>query len=186
MTQYREILRLNSLGINHSMIAASVGSSRQTVISVLKKAAQKSINYAEARDLSDKDFAAMINDVGFKHILYRMPDYERIHKEFTKNGVTLSLLWVEYCEECRESGDIPYQSTQFNKYYGDYVRKTGATMHIERNPGETRSIGEVTRSVCGMNASQIKSPPTRYVIGSHMDRMKYLSRAKCAKGLCNK
>ena len=37
MTRYREILRLNSLGINHSQIAVSAGCSRQTVISVLKK-----------------------------------------------------------------------------------------------------------------------------------------------------
>jgi len=140
MTRYREILRLNSLGINHSQIAASVGSSRQTVISVLKKAAQKSITYADAKDLPDRDLAAVINDGGLKRILYRMPDYELIHKELAKNGVTLNLLWVEYCEECRKSGEIPYQSTQFNKHYGDFVRKTGATMHIERNPGESMEV----------------------------------------------
>jgi transposase len=140
MTQYREILRLNSLGINHSQIAASVGCSRQTVISVLKKTAQKSISYAEAKNLSDKDLAAVINDGGLIRIKYRMPDYERIHKELAKNGVTLSLLWVEYCEVCRKSGEIPYQSTQFNKYYGDYIRKTGATMHIERTPGESMEV----------------------------------------------
>jgi len=140
MTRYREILRLNSIGINHSQIAASAGCSRQTVISVLKKAAQKSINYAEAKNLSDKDLAAVINDGGLKRIQYRMPDYKRIHNELAKNGVTLSLLWVEYCEECRKSGEIPYQSTQFNKYYGDYVRQTGATMHIERTPGESMEV----------------------------------------------
>ena len=140
MTQYREILRLNSLGVNHSQIAASVGCTRQTVISVLKKTAQKTITYAEAKDLSDKDLAAVINDGGFVRIRYGIPDYDRIHKELSKNGVTLSLLWVEYCDECRKSGDIPYQSTQFNKYYGDYVRKTGAVMHIERNPGESMEV----------------------------------------------
>jgi hypothetical protein len=52
----------------------------------------------------------------------------------------VSLLWIEYCEECRKTGDIPYQSTQFNKYYGEYVRKTGATMHIERKPGESMEV----------------------------------------------
>jgi hypothetical protein len=57
-----------------------------------------------------------------------------------KSGVTLSLLWVEYCEECRKNGDIPYKSTQFNKYYGDYVQKTNATMHINRKPGELMEV----------------------------------------------
>jgi hypothetical protein len=50
------------------------------------------------------------------------------------------MLWVEYCDECRKYGQIPYQSTQFNKYYSDYIRKTGATMHIERKPGESMEV----------------------------------------------
>ena len=51
-----------------------------------------------------------------------------------KSGVTLSLLWVEYCEQCRQNGELPYKSTQFNKYYADYVHKTKATMHLEHKP----------------------------------------------------
>ena len=140
MTNYREILRLDSLGINHSQIAMGAGCTRQTVITVLRKAKQKSIGYAEAKELSDRDLATAINDGGLDRPKYRMPDYERIHKELGKSGVTLSLLWVEYCEECRRYGEIPYQSTQFNKYYGEYVQKTGATMHIERKPGESLEV----------------------------------------------
>jgi transposase len=47
---------------------------------------------------------------------------------------------VEYCEACRGSGEIPYQSTQFNKYYSDYVKKTNATKHIIRKPGELMEV----------------------------------------------
>ena len=67
-----------------------------------------------------------------KDPVYKMPDYEWVHREMQKNGVTLSLLWVEYCEQCRAAGEIPYQSTQFNKYYADYVHKTKATVHFSR------------------------------------------------------
>ena len=74
------------------------------------------------------------------HPQYRMPDYEKVHKEMQKSGVTLSLLWVEYCEECRANGELPYQSTQFNKYYAEYVHKTKATMHLEHKPGETMQV----------------------------------------------
>jgi len=69
-----------------------------------------------------------------------MPDYDHVHREMSKSGVTLTLLWLEYCDECRRYGQIPYQSTQFYKYYSDYVRKTGATMHIERKPGESMEV----------------------------------------------
>jgi transposase len=141
MTKYREILRLDSLKIKHSQIAVSVGCSRQTVISVLQKAKQKSIEYEAAKTMSDNDLAKAINDSGgIDRMQYRMPDYEYVHRELGKSGVTLSLLWVEYCEECRRIGQIPYQSTQFNKYYGDYARQTGATMHIDRKPGESLEV----------------------------------------------
>ena len=69
-----------------------------------------------------------------------MPEYEQIHKEMQRSGVTLSLLWVEYCEQYRATGELPYQSTQFNKYYADYVRKTKDTMHLNHKPGETMQV----------------------------------------------
>jgi transposase len=140
MTNYREILRLDNLRINHSKIAVSAKCSRQTVISVLQKAKQKGIRYEDAKSMSDRDLANAINDGGIDRVQYRMPDYEHIHRELSKSGVTLTLLWVEYCEECRRQGQIPYQSTQFNKYYSDFIRKTGATMHIERKPGESMEV----------------------------------------------
>lgn len=31
-----------------------------------------------------------------------------IHKELAKSGVTLSLLWNEYCLSCRANQEIPY------------------------------------------------------------------------------
>ena len=46
-----------------------------------------------------------------------MPDYASVHKELQRSGVTLNLLWLEYCDQCRAAGEIPYQSTQFNKYH---------------------------------------------------------------------
>ena len=72
--------------------------------------------------------------------MYRMPDYEYVHHEMQKSGVTLSLLWLEYYEQCRANGDIPYQSTQFNKYYSDFVQKTKATRHLEHKIIDTMQV----------------------------------------------
>jgi transposase len=36
--------------------------------------------------------------------LRKCPDYEQVHRELAKSGVTLSLLWHEYCEECHPVG----------------------------------------------------------------------------------
>ena len=35
----------------------------------------------------------------------RMPDYNYIHKELLRNGVSRKLLWIEYIEDCRANGD---------------------------------------------------------------------------------
>jgi hypothetical protein len=86
--------------------------------------------------MTNKELSEKLFPSGETKPTYRMPDYEYIHREMAKSGVTLSLLWVEYCDQCREAGEIPYKSTQFNKYYSDFVKSTKATMHINRKPGE--------------------------------------------------
>ena len=76
-----------------------------------------------------------------------MPDYEQLHREMAKSGVTLSLLWSEYCEQCRRNGDVPFMHTQFCKYYRDYAAVHKATMHIERKPGEQTEVDWAGRTL---------------------------------------
>ena len=136
MTNYREILRLHSLGINKMDIAASCSCSRNTVASVLQKAKEFRLSFPLPDDISDKQLSDKLFPQSEVKVIYKMPDYENIHREMAKSGVTLTLLWLEYCDSCRESGEIPYKSTQFNKYYNDYLNSTNATMHINHKPGE--------------------------------------------------
>ena len=136
MTNYREILRLNSLGINNTQIAASCDCTRPTVINVLKRAREIGLNYAQAIRLSEKELQQRFTQKARTKPEYKMPDYDYVHKELAKTGVTLNMLWLEYCEGCRKSQELPYQSTQFNKYYGDYVQKTNATKRMEHKPGD--------------------------------------------------
>ena len=71
---------------------------------------------------------------------YKMPDYGYVHREMQKSGVRLNLLWLEYYEQCRSVGELPYKSTQFNKYYAYYVHKTKATMHLEHKPRDVIQV----------------------------------------------
>ena len=48
---------------------------------------------------------------------YAEPDYPYIHRELAKPGVTLTLLWEEYCVRCDDTGIRPYLSTQFWEKY---------------------------------------------------------------------
>lgn len=65
-----------------------------------------------------------------------MPDYDYIHKELLRNGVSKKLLWTEYMEDCRANGDDPLMYSQFCYHIQPDEQKRRATMHINRKPGE--------------------------------------------------
>jgi len=140
MTNYKEVLRLNGLGINNSQVAAALGCSRTTVITVLKNAGESGLTHNKAEKLSNRKIGDILFPSEKGKPKFKMPDYEYIHREMAKNGMTMQLLWFEYCEACTNSGEIPYQLTQFKKYYRDFLTQTKATMHINRRPGETLEV----------------------------------------------
>jgi transposase len=155
MTNYREILRLKSLGLNHSQISSSLGISRQTTVTVLQRSAEQELTYQSSAELSDRELFKALYPPGAGQPSYKMPDYEQVHREMAKSGVTLQLLWMEYCDQCRAANEIPYQLTQFKKYYRNYAVKTKATMRISHKPGEIMEVdwagqtAEVTDSETG-------------------------------------
>lgn len=140
MTNYREILRLKALGMNKQETAAIVGCSRNTVAEVLRRAEALNLSYPLADEITDSKLAALLYPSATAKPVYKMPDYAYVAKEMMKDGVTLNLLWLEYCEQCLAAGETPYQSTQFNKYYNEYLAKTNATMHLNHKPGEIMQV----------------------------------------------
>lgn len=76
--------------------------------------------------MSDKKFSELLFPVSASKPVYKMVHYAYIHKEPQRNGITLNLLLLEYCDQCRAARETPYHSAQFNEYYGDYLAKTNA------------------------------------------------------------
>lgn len=69
-----------------------------------------------------------------RDVTFKMPDYEHVHAELAKPHVTLKLLWEEYVEKCRHSGDRFYMETQFRRYYHKFARVHKATIRLEHKP----------------------------------------------------
>ena len=140
MTGYREILRLYAQGISQRSIAKSCGCSRNTVARVLAQAQQRKVEWNMIHDLTDGDLDVILFPNQIQPGLRKIPDCEYIHREMNKSGVTLSLLWNEYCEQCRINNEIPLKYTQYCHYYRKFVITTRATMHISRKPGEQTEV----------------------------------------------
>ena len=76
----------------------------------------------------------------------RIPDYSYIHRELAKPGVTLTLLWSEYCAAAEREQKIPYQYTQFCDHYRDYARKRKQQCGLSANPANSwRQTGQERR-----------------------------------------
>ena len=90
--------------------------------------------------LSDKGIQQALFPASSIPSTRKPPDYERVHRELAKNGVTLSLLWNEYCEECYASKELPLMYTQFCLHYREYAQQTKATMHLDHKPGEQTEV----------------------------------------------
>lgn len=141
MVDYREILRLDSLGYSQRQIASSARSSHHTVKAVLELAQMNNISWPMDDSVTNHDLERLFYPERQRtRIGYCEPDYAYIHKELARPGVTLSLLWSEYCERCNASGEAPYMSTQFSDKYRRWARLTKATMRITHKPGETMQV----------------------------------------------
>ena len=139
-TNYREILRLAKLGYSQRSIAASAGCARSTVQRVLERAESNPHTLEELLALSDKGIQQALFPASSIPSTRKPPDYERVHRELAKNGVTLSLLWNEYCEECYASKELPLMYTQFCLHYREYAQQTKATMHLDHKPGKQMEV----------------------------------------------
>ena len=84
MTNYREILRLDSIGLNKTEIAASCGCSRNTVASALKRAAECGLSWPLPADMSDQQLAGILYPSVAGKPEYRMPDYEYVYRAVFK------------------------------------------------------------------------------------------------------
>lgn len=140
MIDYREIIRLKNLKFSNVAIANSLCCSRNTVSEVLKLAESHSLEWPIPETLTNKDIEQLFYPGRGTNEGRRLPDYEYIYNELAKPGVTLSLLWAEYCAKCEAEHTIPYQHTQFNEKYHAYAASKKATLRIKRKPGETMEV----------------------------------------------
>lgn len=136
MTNYREILRLKSLGFSQRNIALSCSCSRNTVSKVVKKSEELDIQWHQISSKTNAELEQDLFPSNKEKTPKRLPDFNYIRKELMKNGVNKKLLWAEYMEECKLNGDDPLMYSQFCYHIQQDEQKRRASMHIKRKPGE--------------------------------------------------
>ena len=109
MVNYCEILRLSALKHVQRDVCSAMHCSNHTVRAVLKEAAIHNIHWPLDKDITNAELERILFPDKYQKIsTYVEPDYPYIHREIAKPGVTLTLLWEEYCRKCYEGGRTPY------------------------------------------------------------------------------
>ncbi len=130
------ILELSASGLSRNQIAATRHMSKHSASDVINIAKEKEITYEKVKELFGDEVYRMIFPNKFAiESLYEAPDYEYVHKELKKVGVTLKLLWQEYQDRCRISGTIPMGYTKYCAGYADFTVVNKLTNHLENKPG---------------------------------------------------
>ena len=130
------ILELKSGGMSQNEIARSRHMSRSSISSVVNIAKEKNITYDDIKDMNDDVIYRMFYpEKMLTEDIYELPDYEYVHKELKRVGVTLKLLWEEYCDKCHTEGTLPVGYSKFCDDYGTYTTRNEITNHLENKPG---------------------------------------------------
>lgn len=141
MVDYREILRLKSQDYSIRRIASVVGSSHHTVTEALDSAENLGIAWPLDDSVTNEELQALFYPGRYAYASpYTQPNYQWIHDELAKKGVTLTLLWEEYSRKVRDTGGVPYMYTQFCEKYRRWARVTKATMRITHKPGDAMQV----------------------------------------------
>lgn len=84
-------------------IAQNYKMSRSSISEVLSAAKERNIHYSDIENKSEEEVYDILFPEKFSFMdIYESVDYEYVHKELSKTGVTLKLLWQEYGDECKK------------------------------------------------------------------------------------
>ena len=135
MRKIREVLRL-ALGeeLSQRLVSAASGVPQTTVHDYLVRAAAAGLKWPLPGDLDDAGLEALLYPPVLPSGTDRpAPDWQQVHADMRKKGVTLQLLWVEYREAHPGDG---YGYSQFANLYRSWRDGTGVSMRQAHAPGE--------------------------------------------------
>lgn len=155
MVKYREILRLEALGVSRRIIGFSVGCSPNTVQSVSNRARAAGIGWPLPEEMNDASLKAILFPPKAKQDANKHPiDHRHVEREMGRRGMTMTLLWNEYCDSAISAGKEPYMYSAFCHRHRRWAASNRMSMHIDRKPAERIQVDWVS------DAMEVVDPDT--------------------------
>lgn len=136
MRRFKEILRLrHEKGLSNGLIANALGVAKTTVSTYLYLARRSQISWPMGEGIGDTELREKLYSSRCQTKqppAKPLPDFETIHTELKRKGVTLQLLWEEYHNA--QTGGYGY--TQFCHYYNQWAKHLDVSMRQHHKAGE--------------------------------------------------
>ena len=196
MRKIREVLRLAAEGqLSQHQIADATGMPRTTVRRCLVRARAAGLGWPLPEGMDDRALETeLFGRPAPRDPTRPLPDWETVHRELRRKGVTLMLLWEEYRQRAGPGG---YEYSQFCLLYRQWQQHLDAVMRQEHRAGEKLFVdfagetlaitdpetGEVKRCqvfVAVMGASNytyveaVPSQELRHWIGAHVRALEFI------------
>jgi len=140
MRRIREVLRLkHELGLSERAIATSTGMSKSAAHDCIRRADKAGLTWEQASELADEVLESRLFVlIGRNEPPTRAPiELAWVRQEMRKAGVTLQLVWTEYCESIvASSKQRPYQYSQFCELYRRHEKQVDVVMRQTHRAGE--------------------------------------------------
>lgn len=133
MRKVKEALRLHAERRSIRSIAQSLGVAHSTVSEYLRRARAAALRWPLPPEVTDAELEKHLFPVPAASPVARaVPEWSEMHRELSRKGVTLQLLWLEY----KETHADGYQYSQFCEHYRRWCGTLDLVLRQPHKAGE--------------------------------------------------
>ena len=131
----KDVLRLKLLNkLTHQAIASSLSISKGVVTKYVNLAQTHQLDWPSISELTQTQLEHRLLGDAAQNRSIVLPDFARMHVEMRRKGVTLTLLWEEYCDA--HPGQRVWGRSQFFDHYKKFCKTLKRSMRQSHRAGE--------------------------------------------------
>lgn len=160
MRKLKDALRLKfEGGLSHQQIAGALDISKGVVTKYVGLAIAAGLDWQAMAAMDEATLERRLLASPRPSDIYAQADYGRIHQELARKGVTLTLLWEEYCaqvgdEHSADNPIKPWRYSQFCENYRQFAKRLKRSMRQVHRAGEKLFIDYAGPTIALMQGGQ--------------------------------
>lgn len=137
----REVLRLLESGMSRNAIARTQSVSKTSVVDTFHAADEKVVSWDDVEPMSDAEaYALLFPERVHDGSAYADPDWEHVHRELARVGVTLKRLHAEYRDGRRSKGEPFMSYDRFCKRYRELAVSRQVVSRVGHRAGRILEV----------------------------------------------